>query len=500
MVTDILKKLNFYPYIFAICPLLFLINNNGVSFSENGLFLCTIIILITILSWIIVNTKLKNSSKTSLIIFLSIMIFYQGWQGLPLLSAIILFVIGSGLCILLIYLVLKTRRDLSSFNYFFNIVSLLLISFNLVGIINNELRLNFYKSLIIDQDKKTDIQIAENIENHNKITINTPDIYYIVPDEYAGVKTLKKYFNYDNSAFYRFLNEKGFVIPDKSTSNYPMTFVSLRSSLDMNYNKVFTGTQYSELIKNTIDSSSLLFTYKVFNNNLTKILKTKNYKYVHILNNTHQINSLNKSFANNNIDKTINCASYKTFNSIFYSNTALRYFLRGNMYHSLRQDVLCSFSNLEKISKSEEGPKFVFVHVLLPHPPYLFDENGKPTYVSLGASFDKRKKAYLNQVVFTNKMLKRSIDSILANKKPSIIIIQSDHGVRMLNKEVDDTYYDNFIAIYLPNKEFRSIIYPEITPVNIFRVIFNNYFHMNYPLLEDKKGGEIKQGETIQAK
>ena len=40
-------------------------------------------------------------------------------------------------------------------------------------------------------------------------------------------------------------------------------------------------------------------------------------------------------------------------------------------------------------------------------------------------------------------------------------------------------------AYYLPDVG-QSVLYPSITPVNTFRVIFNLYFNTNYELLPDK--------------
>ena len=38
---------------------------------------------------------------------------------------------------------------------------------------------------------------------------------------------------------------------------------------------------------------------------------------------------------------------------------------------------------------------------------------------------------------------------------------------------------------YYVSDEARADLYPEITPVNSFRVLFNHYFDADYPYLED---------------
>ena len=47
--------------------------------------------------------------------------------------------------------------------------------------------------------------------------------------------TLKNVYNYDNQNFIDYLISKGFYVATKSQSNYPMTFLSLASSLNMKY-------------------------------------------------------------------------------------------------------------------------------------------------------------------------------------------------------------------------------------------------------------------------
>src|SRR4051794_29662641 len=47
-----------------------------------------------------------------------------------------------------------------------------------------------------------------------------PDIYLIIPDDYARADVLKRYFRYDNAAFTRRLRSRGFVISSQVRSPY----------------------------------------------------------------------------------------------------------------------------------------------------------------------------------------------------------------------------------------------------------------------------------------
>jgi hypothetical protein len=92
-------------------------------------------------------------------------------------------------------------------------------------------------------------------------------------------------------------------------------------------------------------------------------------------------------------------------------------------------------------------------------------------------------EAYVDQVKYANIRLIQLVKDLLAKSTiPPIIIIQADHGYTMP--------YDLAIkprilnAYYLPGNGAQKL-YPIITPVNTFRLIFNTYFGGNYPLLPD---------------
>ena len=84
------------------------------------------------------------------------------------------------------------------------------------------------------------------------------------------------------------------------------------------------------------------------------------------------------------------------------------------------------------------------------------------------------------------------IDDILDDKtRNSIIIVQSDHGERTginwndpTNKMIKQGL-NNINAYYFPNYD-DNLTKNEITPVNLFRIIFNEYFGAEFNLIENK--------------
>jgi hypothetical protein len=124
------------------------------------------------------------------------------------------------------------------------------------------------------------------------------------------------------------------------------------------------------------------------------------------------------------------------------------------------------------------GSKFVFAHILVPHPPYIFTPEGefRPRMSEIAG--------YRNNVEFIDRQIVITVKAIIErSSRPSIIIIQGDHGPS--GKSVTPQVRMSILNAYYVNDETRGSLYDTITPVNSFRVIFNHYFDSSYPLLDD---------------
>jgi len=163
-----------------------------------------------------------------------------------------------------------------------------------------------------------------------------------------------------------------------------------------------------------------------------------------------------------------------------------------------RNSVLYNFEKLAEVPNME-GPTFVFAHVFIPHEPYVFDRDGN--YLTLEEASERSRNAnYLDQLIFANSKVVALVDELLSSSEvPPIIILQADEGPYPLRYELDE---DNFRweeateaelrekmgilnAYYLPDVD-DSLLYPSITPVNSFRLVFRLYFGTDLELLPDK--------------
>jgi hypothetical protein len=135
--------------------------------------------------------------------------------------------------------------------------------------------------------------------------------------------------------------------------------------------------------------------------------------------------------------------------------------------------IMSDLDYLDTIT-SVPGPKFVYMHLPAPHPPQVLGPNGE---FQPGV----RIPGYYNAITYLNQRVLVAIKNIIDKSKvPPVIILQGDHGF----SDFKNSRMYNLNAYYLPGGGYK-LVYPSITPVNTFRIIFNQYFNGNYPLLKD---------------
>ncbi|KAF0108707.1 MAG: hypothetical protein FD146_593 [Anaerolineaceae bacterium] len=322
-----------------------------------------------------------------------------------------------------------------------------------------------------------------------------PDIYYIVLDGYAREDVLREFFNYDNSTFTNHLRSRGFIIPSENHSNYSKTAASLTSTLNMDYlqniapdlnQTPFWWTVTPLLDHNAVAASLEGIGYRTVTIGtdwgITDIPSSDTYfrPYPVIL--TDYENYL------------LGATPLKVLQPLLKSVASVP----TNDTH--RTFVRFSFDTLA-VLPDLPGPKFVFAHILSPHPPFVFDASGNPLERGYPFSFndamdfpgsrDQYKQDYVGQVEFINAQLEPVIEALLENSEvPPIIILQGDHGSGLLTdfSSADNTClkerFSPLAAYYLPGLESGDIP-DDITPVNLFRIIFNKYFGADLPLLEN---------------
>ena len=381
---------------------------------------------------------------------------------------------------------IKTKKNLSGFIKisFFSISVFILISASGATFYN-------LKRMLTETgiNKKIEEYNVKDVQELNARGGKLPDIYWILPDAYAGQKVLNKYLDFDNKEFSDYLVKKGFDIARNSRSSYPVTYFSVASTLNMehvNYLKDNLGS----------DSSDLTILRRMINDNkVLRQLDSAGYKYVHF--DTDSSTFLNKRDSLYTRESVLDIFTREIMKITILRPFGGRYGFRESAINErIRQNTLITFDSLRDTPKLK-GPKFVFAHITSPHGPYVFGKNGEKVDEKF-SNFTTSKDdmgLYLNQLIFVNKKITEVVDSILSQSpEPPIIIIQSDHGIYLPPEILTDPDYDivkqnvrmfNFSAYYLP-KTCKSSVPQSMNTVNTFRFIFDQCFGTGYGLLENK--------------
>jgi hypothetical protein len=314
---------------------------------------------------------------------------------------------------------------------------------------------------------------------------NLPDIYYIILDSYGRADTLKTAYDYDNSEFIDALEGMGFYVASCSQSNYARTDFSMASSLNMDYIPNL-DPRFTPDYRLPYPIWKLLQQSKV-----RQILEEKGYKTV----------AFATGFAWSQLEDADiyleppdSLTRMTEFEALLLQTTLARSLQEAgliNLYRAagdqFRQRTLYAVDQLSQLGKMP-GPKFVFAHIISPHPPFVFGPNGEELdpaeFLSPTGSYLAKDYArgYPQAVSFINSQILRILPQIIADSAvPPIIIVQGDHGPWPL------TYPEriqNLNAYYLPGH--KDALFPSISPVNTFRIVFNNYFGEEYPILENQ--------------
>jgi hypothetical protein len=330
-----------------------------------------------------------------------------------------------------------------------------------------------------------------------------PDIYYIIPDRYGGLASLAEGFGFDNEPFYRALEERGFTVARDAHANYMKTPLSLVSSLSMDY------LDQEELQAEQTDAEDRRPIHRRLQDHLAVPLwlKQLGYEYVHIA------NWWEPSSTNVDADRIYRYEGDSEFTTTFWRTTMMRVFdpetppLESGSWPLLRAYTEVELDALDRAPDLGE-PKFVFAHLLLPHNPYMFDRDG--SYMDEEQVAEQGlHDSFIRQLQFTNDRLLGIIDNIIARSdEPPVILLQADEGPFPDRYVVNDLNFDwhgatpgeleeksgILSAFYLPGVDAAAAgVHPSITPVNSFRIVFNEYFGGTLPLLPDRSYAHTSQ-------
>ncbi len=476
----------FYPVLISFALGFFL--NGEYCPVEQNLWSSSVLAIVVLVLQILFLFILRNPTMAALTVFTMVLwiLFFGDFTGAlsslfarfttpffaTTLSTIIYCIMGA-LMLWLFTRIFKSPFVSRYISTVATIFSLWLIGMEIIRIISCEQLANKTIESMHKQNGKIELSASAK-----------PDIYYIILDAGARADTLRNVYGMHNIEFFDFLKKKGFYLGTASQSNYDRTKFSLSSSLNMNYINILSSLMPFE------SESNYLFCRLIQNAEATNSLKKLGYKIVNI----------RSGFPATEYNPQADINIGNIFcNPIFNVIASLLIRLTGMkdptqlVSFIIRAKESWAFSHISEVQRIE-GPKFVMVHILLPHPPFVFTADGSPLYDVLMVNIDRQNylSKYGGQITYAFKQTQKMIDQLLTLSKDSlpIIIVQSDHGPQA---NIDKWPYSEAYlkerfgivnAYFLPGVT-KECLYNNISPVNSFRVVFNQYFQAHLPLLPD---------------
>lgn len=314
--------------------------------------------------------------------------------------------------------------------------------------------------------------------------VHKPDIYYIILDGYGRSDALAAFHNSDDSAFLAFLESRGFVVADQSSTNYARTMLSLSSSLNYSY--------LDELIEARPEANNYdAYRALIKDNAVMRFLQGQGYRTA-ALATGFEITEVSGA------DVFLSSQKMSYFEETLLARTMAIFWVDQVVGDFRRDELRGAFANLES-TVDLPGPKFVFAHIMAPHPPFVFDENGGPLAPrgwgdgsSYAGGVEHYLENYRRQQQYVDRVMTGLVQRIQdGSDEPPVIIIQGDHGPGAYVDWMD--WRSTCLLERMPILNAYALpgvdpaeIPADISPVNTFRLVFNHYFGAQLPLLENR--------------
>lgn len=470
-----------YLVIFSYATNATLLNLNSMT---NILVLLLAITLIVYSIWVLITKKQPYKASlaafSSLVFFLSYGRFHSFLTNLDLFRVrhllLVPFVILLALAVGLLISKIKTPLSKKIWLVFISLLTILVI-YNVARIIPVEIQKHTQGAKISTEHKPT-LKASKPGQQ---------DIYWLVFDEFAGLDVMRDYFKFPEiDRFKSGLEKIGFRFVEGSKSKLHYTLHQIATRL--NYQRFPT------------DLKEIDYYPHISNNKVVNELKSRGYA-IAILDETRSevfgISSKPEIPADVSLEKLV--ISPEDTSSSFlgpFGMLVARHTMLAPLKILFKQDVSAISKHqasvlfvADELGKLDlQSPKFVYTHLLLPHKPFMFAEDGS----TLDPEAYQDWNYYFGQYKFTMDVINRAVKTILENadpENPPIIIIQSDHGARNLPDEgypVLENYDNDYIgsilyAVYAPMCPDMPLK-DGIDPINTFPLVFNCLFDTKIPL------------------
>ena len=324
--------------------------------------------------------------------------------------------------------------------------------------------------------------------------VSRPNVYFVLVDGYGRTDTMQKYLQFDNSAYVAELRELDFFVAAKAPANYPMTFLSLSTVLNMDYVATESTPRYAERSR----FNALL----QGDNPAVRMFKGLGYAFVQ---------------AGSGMWQETNCRGYEdvclekeTFGAgevfrLGFGETEMalmeltplfKQYIAAARARGVFEGAVTNLAGLAKALRAVDTskPLFVVAHSYPPHPPFIYgpdcairdeivhDYGPLRDRADDPAGRERYRRLYAESAECVSRQIVFFAREIARRDPTGIVIIQSDHGsdtrvdwspARPLAEWTAEAIEERFgvlNAIRVPDR-CREWLYDSMSPANTFRLV-----------------------------
>ncbi len=312
-----------------------------------------------------------------------------------------------------------------------------------------------------------------------------PDIVHVLLDGLGSPGVLQTYYDLDISDHRAALEARHFTVGQGIRSNYAFTYSSVASLLNASYLDPLSplaGAADRRPLHELIDSASVI-----------TALKRVGYRF-------EFIGSSYSATDRHPLADRCDCApiGLSELETAAYRFSPLRALtLDGITYGPFREKIDYELDAVRNLT-ADGPPRFVLAHLILPHPPFAFDAQGRlpagpralfgmPDGNEFPGTRAQYVEGYRAQVQFALDQVEDLVAHLQRRTRPTVIIISGDHGPGSRFNREDQGQSDLrerfnvFLAVHVPG---RAVTFPSgMTLVNLYPLILKDAL--------DARGGDL---------
>ena len=252
-----------------------------------------------------------------------------------------------------------------------------------------------------------------------------PDVYFFLLDGYGRADQLEATVGHDNSRFLRSLEHRGFEIHDQATATYPLTFLSLASTLEMGY----------PVLPGELGSYRPFFDAIAGDNQTVDAFHELGYRFVFATDYSSFECGDQVDLCLEPRQSTVDALIGEREHAILRATPLAEVLDAAGVHASPLSGNLSPEDVVEDVERRRsDQPVFVYSHILAPHPPYRYlagcepkADIQDPSLIYWGDAKGAGGEEYRRAIGCVNRSLLASVNAILA-QRDAIIVIQGDHG------------------------------------------------------------------------